>query len=126
MDFQEPKRGRRRRLTLKVALRRGHRHIAIAHPQYLINPVPENVDCVCETSRYYFASGTHHRFCSKRIHGNPKHGRGCKQGLRCAVLARIRSKRLARDLTAGRISYDWVEPAATFYGDVERRRLREA
>lgn len=124
MSGIESRRGRRRRLTLKVALRRRHRHLAIAHPEYLIDPVPENVDCVCETSRLYFASGNHHRFCSKRIPGNPKQGRGCKRGWRWAVVMRIRSRRLARDLTAGRISYDRVEPPRGFFGEVERRRLR--
>ena len=45
---------------------------------------------------------------------------------RWAVEVRIRSRRLARDLTAGRVGFDWVEPPSTFYGEVERRRLREA
>lgn len=123
MHLPEPARARRRRLTLKVALRRRRRHLAIIHPGYLTNPGP---DCICGTSAFYFSKKCWPRHCSKR-NGSPKAGHGlCGSGRRWAVEVRMRSRRLARDLTAGRIGWDWVEPGATFYGEVEPRRLREA
>lgn len=124
---REPERARTRRHTLKVARRRRHLHLLETHPEYLINPSPENVDCVCETSRFYFAKKFRRHRCSKRRHGNPKFGQGvCHLCRRAAVDARIRSRRLARDLASGRVGYDDVEPARTFYGMVERRRPRPA
>ena len=123
-DNREPVRARRRRLTLRVARRRRHRHLESTHPEYLIDPSPENVDCVCETSRFYFAKKYARHRCSKRQRGNPKYGTGCKWGLRDAVLARIFSRRLARDLAAGRVECDRVEPPRSSRGWVERRRLR--
>ena len=84
----------------------------------------------CASCAYYntffFAKKYRRHSCSKRKRGNPKYGRGCcGQGRRWAVHARIRSRRLARDLTAGRVAYDFVEPPRGFYGEVERRRARD-
>ena len=124
MQNVESRRGRRRRLTLKVALRRRLIHLRQTHPEYLIDPSPENVDCVCETSAFYFAKKFSRHSCGKRKHGRPKVGYGVCHGFtRWAAIQRSRSKRLARDLTAGRADYEGVEPAKGFFGELERWHL---
>jgi hypothetical protein len=125
MSGVESRRGRRRRLTRRVALRRRHAHLSLVHPEYLANPSPENVDCVCEIAPYYFAKRP--PFASagrRRRRGQPKLGRG-NDYPRMSAEMRSRSNRRARDLTAGRVPFDWVEPGRGFYGALERRAPRE-
>ncbi len=67
---------------------------------------------------YFTANFERHR-CGKRKRGRPKTGYGaCYPFLREAGRARILSRRLTRDLTAGRIDPDDVLPSRGFHGIV--------
>lgn len=119
-EYREPRRRRRRRETLRVALCRRRIHLQQTHLAYWLNPTPENIDCVCEASRFYFAKRSLGCDCRKRRRGHCKYGGGCKSGRRVAVEARIKSRRLVRDLMGGRLDPDWVASGRGFWGLVEK------
>jgi hypothetical protein len=114
MHHRKQKRARRRESTLKVALRRRHAHLAQVHPDYLRDPSPENVDCICETAPLYYAKRSLGCGCSKKQKGRPKFGRGCcmsHEGARDTVTSRVRTKRLMYALARGWIDmYDVPSP----------------
>jgi hypothetical protein len=97
----ESKRAERRCRTRTVARRRRDRHLA------WLSTFP-GVDDTRDAPLYRFARHYLRHRCGKRRHGRPKVGRGACYGwdLRAAVRTRIRSRRLARGLTAGRIDRD--------------------
>lgn len=72
---------------------------------------------------HYYACHYRRHHCGKRRHGRPKVGYGaCRNYTRDAVDARVLSRRLERELTAGRIRPDEVLPPRGFYGHVETVR----
>ena len=121
METLEPRRGRRRRLTLTIARRRRERYARLWW-----DLSPEKFASRPRGSLFFFTRHYWHDPCSKKGSGSPKFGTGCKRGYRWTALMRLWSKRLARDVAAGRVDPDWVEPPRGFYGMVEQKRLREA
>ncbi len=110
MQREKDRRAKRRELTLRLALRRRLRHIHRAHPDYLLDPSPENVDCVCEIAPYYFAKQSGGCRCSKKKKRSPKYGRGCcyrYEGARQTVHSRVRAKKLMHALARG-----WIDREA--------------
>ncbi len=124
MSHPESRRRRRERLARsgRKARHRRVEHLRAAHPAFLLDPSPANVDCACELARLYFdkrrARGCD---CVKSRRGNPKIGRGICSGkkYRVAVLARQQIRRVLRSIEAGRRSAEDLLRPRFFWGFVD-------
>ena len=120
-------RRRRRNQSLSISLRRRAIHLKRAHPAYLLDPRPENVDCVCEVAPYRFVKRTLGCGCRKFRFGRPHMVFGCSHGaIRHAVEIRWWSRRWTRHVLSGRVDAEDVPPQKGWYGMLEERLPRGA
>lgn len=123
MGIHAPRRGDRRHAMFAVAARRRLKHLQRVHPEFLRDPRPEHVDCVCELSRHYFAKRTPGGGQSKRIRGRPKYGHG-NRGRRFAVDVRIMSHRLESEVERGQMDPEEAPGPCRFWGQLTRKSRR--
>lgn len=109
MPFIEPKRARRRRLTLSVAKRRRDEHLRRFH--FDATTGLTDVDCVCELADTYFAKRAALACdCRKRRKGRPKVAAGmCDIGNRARIYTWRREARAVR-WTAEATEPEWTWP----------------
>ena len=116
--FEEPRRARRIRLTLRIAANRRRQHLARIHG----DPTGANVDCVCELAATYFAkrkgAGCS---CRKRRKGRPKLTSGlCKMEMRVRIYRMRRVARRLGEFSRGRV-LDWEDDDAVLLAEASVR-----